>query len=74
MFGQKMIVFFPKHRKPLFSDIISVKNSDKTNFHFWTKSWTNPFGKCPFFGSFKNFNFFHLKSFFSFQNKKNDVF
>ena len=37
-FGLKMIVFYLKYPKRIFSDIISVKNCDKRKFDFWTKS------------------------------------
>ena len=37
-FGLKIIVFYPKYQKTIFSDTISVKNSHKKNFDFWTKS------------------------------------
>ena len=37
-FGLKMIVFYLKYPKTIFSDIISLKNSDKKRFDFWTKS------------------------------------
>ena len=37
-FSLKMIVFYLKYRKTIFSDIISDKNSDKREFDFSTKS------------------------------------
>ena len=37
-FSLKMIVFYLKYPKTIFSDIISVKNSNKRKFDFWTKS------------------------------------
>ena len=37
-FGLKMIVFFHKYRKTIFSDMSSVKNADKRKFDFSTKS------------------------------------
>ena len=37
-FGLKMIVFYLKYAEMIFSDIIAVKNSDRINFDFWTKS------------------------------------
>ena len=37
-FGLKIIHFYPKYGKTIFSDIVSVKNSDKRKFHFSTKS------------------------------------
>ena len=51
-FPLKIILLFHKYRKTMFFGIISVKNSDNRNFDFWTKSWINPFGNCPFFGLF----------------------
>ena len=41
-FGLKMTVFYSKYRTTIFSDIISVKNSDKRKFDFWTKSMDKP--------------------------------
>ena len=48
----KMIVFFHKYRKTIFSDIISVKNSHKKNFDFWTKSMDLPLWKMSIFWPF----------------------
>ena len=36
-FGLKMIVFYLKNPKKIYSDIISVKNRAKRKFDFWTK-------------------------------------
>ena len=74
-FGLKMIVCYLKYPKTIFSHIISVKNSDKRRFNFWTKSMDLPLWKmstfCPFF---KTSIVFYLKSFFSFYNIKNHLF
>ena len=47
-FGLKMIVFYLKYPKKIFSDIISVKNRDKRKFDFGAKFME----KCPCFGPF----------------------
>ena len=52
-FSLKIVLFFHKYRKKIFCDIISVKNTHDRNHDFWTKSWTNPFKKCPFLTLFK---------------------
>ena len=69
-FGLKMIVFYLKYSTMIFSDIISVKNSDKRKFDFWTKSMDYPFKKCPFFGHCFNFVFWSFNDCFRFKYPK----
>ena len=73
-FGLIMIVFYLKYPKTIFSDIISVKNSDKRKFDFWTKSMDYPFKKCPFFGHCLNFVFWSFNDCFRFKISKKDLF
>ena len=71
-FCLKKSVFFPKYRKTIFSDIISLKNSNKRKFDFCTIYGLTPFKNAHFLPLFKTSIFFYLKSFFSFHNIKND--
>ena len=47
-FGLKMIVFYPQYRKTIFSEIISVKNTDNKS---------SIFGKIKGLAPFENVNF-----------------
>ena len=60
-FYLKMIVCYLKYPKTIFSDIISVKNSDKRKLDFWTKSMDLPFWKMSIFWLFLTFQFCPLK-------------
>ena len=73
-FCLKISVFLPKYRKTIFSDIISLKNSNKRKFDFCTIYGLTPFKNVHFLALFKTSIFFYLKSFFSFHNIKNDPF
>ena len=64
IFWSKNNCFLLKISKNYLSDIVSVINSDKRKFNFWTKSMDNPLWKCQFIGPFQNFSFFLLKSSF----------
>ena len=57
-FGLKMIVCYLKYPKTIFSDITSVKKSDKRRFDFWTKSMDLPLWKMSTFCPFLKLQFF----------------
>ena len=74
-FGLKMTVFYSKYRTTIFSDIISVKNSHKRKFDFWTKSMDKPFKKCPLLGPpFRTSIFWSKNDCFLSKILKNDLF
>ena len=61
-FGIKMIVFYLKYPKTIFSDIISVKNRDKRKFDFWTKFMNEKcLWKMSIFRPFLKLEFFPIK-------------
>ena len=51
-FGLKMIVFYPKYRTTIFSNIISVITAIKDGSIFGQNLCINTFWKCPFFGHY----------------------
>ena len=41
-------LFYPEHKKTIFSDLISPKNTNKKYFDIWTKSMVYPLRKMSF--------------------------
>ena len=61
-FGLKMIVFYLKYPKTIFSDIISVKKKGlRESSIFGQNPWTNNFKKCPLLRTCKKIQFLGLK-------------
>ena len=51
-FGLKVLVFYPKYRKTIFSNFRKKHIQCQVRF-FWQNPLTNPFGKCPFLALLK---------------------
>ena len=47
--GLKIILFYLKYQKTIFSDLIIPKNPNEKKFDFRTKTMIIPLGKCLFF-------------------------
>ena len=73
--GLKIILFSPEYQKTTFSDLISLKNTNKKNFDFWTKTMDYPLRKMAiFFRPFKTLVFWcKIYSFLS-RIPRNDLF
>ena len=60
--GLKLIVFYPKYQKTIFSDKISVKTTIRESSTFGQKPRTNPFKKMSFYWPLLKLQFFGLKT------------
>ena len=60
--GLKSILFYPEYQKIFLSGFFgSKKKHMKKTSTFWQKPWTNRFGKCRFFSTLVELNYWGLK-------------
>ena len=61
--GLKSILFYPEYQKIFLSGFFgSKKKHMKKTSTFWQKPWTNRFGKCRFFSTLVELNYWGPKS------------
>ena len=50
--GLKIILFYPKDQKMIFTDLFYPKKINKKKYDFWTKTVDSPLWKISLFGTF----------------------
>ena len=72
--GLKIILFYPKDQKIIFTDLFSPKNTNKKNFDFWPKKMDYPLRNDHFCRPFKTLFFWSKNHSFLSRISKTNIF